>query len=225
MPARFSSELKINKNFTKVLGFKMYLPSDRVYNCLVECGDLFSAIGDDDKPATSPDDRRLTEHRLVLKPTRSFEDDVSRDPSQFAVHTSDNSEEDESLSHSIIHDQHKEDTISESGGHAPGEISVAMGSLRFHPGADGEAEDTAVQELLFPQMSVELVVSAQPEPASQYLISIHPQEAQDKLAMAMYPFLQVGYASDYWAAATMAAAVSKPLMAVVLWGSLDDASC
>ena len=52
----------------------------------------------------------------------------------------------------------------------------------------------------------------------------HPILAS-KLGMALYPFLDAGYTTDYYKAYGEATAVGKPLFAVVLWGALDDASC
>ena len=56
-------------------------------------------------------------------------------------------------------------------------------------------------------------------------LALSRAESQAKLAIALYPFLDVGYTQDYAAAYLAAGAAKKPLLAVVLWGALDDASC
>lgn len=50
-------------------------------------------------------------------------------------------------------------------------------------------------------------------------------EAQEALAVAMYPFLDVGYTTDYEKAFRVAKQSRKLVFGVVLWGALDDASC
>ena len=222
MPSRFTAELKVSRNLTEVRGFKMHLPNERVYNCLIECGNLFSVIGDNEIPAQSPDDRRLSEYRLILRPTLDIENEATIDAALAFESEDDGLNNGENQSESEIRDASDN---SELENQIPADVSVSMGGLQLYPGAEGEAEETAVQEILFPQMVLELVNPVRGEETSGSIVSIHPQEAQDKLAVAMYPFLEVGYAADYWEAAERAAAVSKPLLAVVLWGALDDASC
>ena len=51
------------------------------------------------------------------------------------------------------------------------------------------------------------------------------RRARDKLGVALYPFLDVGYERDYLKAFEAARHANKVLLAVVLWGALDDASC
>ena len=236
MPSRFSVELDVNKNFTLVRKFVIQLPVERVYNCLIECGNLFSSIGDDEKPSLSPDDRRQSEYRLILRPS-------SNEYNETAAIDSYSLDDAEQVQETFVDvaqqfdlepmDKPKNfgfEELPESLDFAlpeASDIAVSMGGLQFHPGGDSEVVETAVQEILFPQMRLELVEEAPSQAArlSPSLVYMDPQEAQDKLAVAMYPFLHVGYSTDYLEAARVAAAAGKPLMAVVLWGALDDASC
>ena len=48
---------------------------------------------------------------------------------------------------------------------------------------------------------------------------------EDKLGVSLMPFLDAGYRADYVSAFEEARGLGKPLVAVVLWGALDDASC
>lgn len=90
-----------------------------------------------------------------------------------------------------------------------------------------------MQELLFPAMSIRLT---NPSSSSSFSSSSTPShhlpqpmvtidEARRTLATSFYPFLSIGYATSYKEAWKSAWVQAKPLMSVVLWGALDDASC
>jgi hypothetical protein len=100
---------------------------------------------------------------------------------------------------------------------------------------DDRYDETSVQELLFPAMSIKLSSASSPSSSSSFSFSTQPHvfpepvvtalEARHALALSFYPFLDLGYASSYKEAWSSARIQAKPLMSVVLWGALDDASC
>jgi hypothetical protein len=234
MPGRFSAHLHIDKNYTQIRSFELYLPNDRVFNCLIECGNLFSKIGNDEAPARSPDIRRLSEHRLILRPEPEWSEEmniVTEMNSDISILGKSDDENGEVCENSVdkeIFDggnesaEDEKEVVTDSR-----DVAVSMGSLQFNPG-EGEQEiiETAVQEIFFPQMRLELEDSrAYTGSSSRSDVWITPVEAEKKLAVAMYPFLEVGYSTAYFEASHLAAAAGKGLLTVVLWGSLDDASC
>ena len=101
--------------------------------------------------------------------------------------------------------------------------------------AEGEAAfvatlQTAVQEVRYPLITLSLSRSGiGPGDAGEKEIPSTLESsyagARAKLAVALYPFLDAGYKRDYVQAFQEAAAARKPMVAVVLWGALDDASC
>ena len=123
----------------------------------------------------------------------------------------------------------------------PGEDMDLLPEVDGEPGqereetAEGEAAfvatlQTAVQEVRYPLITLSLSRSGiGPGDAGEKEIPSTLEssyaEARAKLAVALYPFLDAGYKRDYVQAFQEAAAARKPMVAVVLWGALDDASC
>jgi hypothetical protein len=234
MPGRFSAHLHVDRNYTEIRHFELFLPNDRVFNCLIECGNLFSKIGDDATPASSPDNRRLSEYRLILRPEPKWTEEINAVSTEMNSYSVPDESDDENgeLCETTVGKE-----LFDSGNESAGnenelvldsrDVAVSMGGLQFNPG-EGEQEiiETAVQEIFFPQMRLELVdARLYPGSTPTSEVWITPVEAEDKLAVAMYPFLEVGYSTAYFEASHVAAAAGKALLTVVLWGSLDDASC
>ena len=125
----------------------------------------------------------------------------------------------------------------------PGEDMDLLPEVDGEPGqereetAEGEAAfvatlQTAVQEVRYPLITLSLSGSGiGPDDAGEKegpipsTLESSYAEARAKLAVALYPFLDAGYTQDYVQAFQEAAAARKPMVAVVLWGALDDASC
>uniref|UniRef100_A0A7S0MLY0 Uncharacterized protein n=1 Tax=Cryptomonas curvata TaxID=233186 RepID=A0A7S0MLY0_9CRYP len=234
MPGRFFAHLHVDKNYTQIRRFELYLPNDRVFNCLIECGNLFSKIGDDEAPSISPDNRRLSEYRLILRPEPKWTEEMNissemnSDSSILGKSDDEKGEVCETTVDKEMFDsgdesaEDEKEIVTDSR-----DVAVSMGSMQFNPG-EGEQEiiQTAVQEIFFPQMRLELVDPPTYSGSSfRSDVWITPVEAEKKLAVAMYPFLEVGYSTAYFEASHLAAAAGKGLLTVVLWGALDDASC
>jgi hypothetical protein len=225
MPGRFSAHLYVDKKYSEIRSFELYLPNDRVFNCLIECGNLFSKIGDEDAPSSSPDSRRLSEYRLILRPEPKWTEEMSIVSSELNIDrgiTGESATDKEVFGSGNESAEVNNAVVTDSR-----DVAVSMGSFLFNPG-EGEQEiiETAVQEIFFPQMRLELVNPRMYSgPSTKADVWITPVEAEKKLVVAMYPFLEVGYSTAYFEASHLAAAAGKALLTVVLWGSLDDASC
>jgi len=116
--------------------------------------------------------------------------------------------------------------------HSPSDAMLATSGVD-ESSDDDRYDETSVQELLFPAMSITLLSASSSSSSSSFSTPPHvfPEpmvtagEARRALALSFYPFLDVGYASSYKEAWSSARIQAKPLMSVVLWGALDDASC
>jgi len=287
MPGQLRARMRTSPDLTRVLSFRLWLPDDRVYNALLECGMPFASLGDREGEAESPDDRRWSSERLILRASRG---DEGRDEAHNEGH-----EEGRAEGHDAGHDEGHEETLQhsadpsgvdreddpslEEGGqescHPPvsedessaargtgetravreeGEsedVSVVMGQILVHPGQglgtegenaqedaeEDESLDTAVQEIKIVTLDIKLVPdgggtmqgTVLPLPSAgvgEFEVELEGTGwVEDKLAISLMPFLDAGYRADYFSAFEEAQAQGKPLVAVVLWGALDDASC
>eukprot|EP00960_Hanusia_phi_P051663 760942-Hanusia_phi.AAC.1 len=106
-------------------------------------------------------------------------------------------------------------------------------TVQFFPGVDTEESpaadmtlDTAVQEVNFTEMRIQYRSDRYDlQDAVEWTTALPVEDAHGKLAVALYPFLGAGYEQGYLRAFELAAEKRRPLMAVVLWGPLDDSSC
>jgi hypothetical protein len=73
MPSFLEGSLTASRQLDEVYDFSMSLPvAGRTFNVLVECGETFAGLGNAPHPkggTVSPDGRRLSPYRLVVRPT------------------------------------------------------------------------------------------------------------------------------------------------------------
>eukprot|EP00960_Hanusia_phi_P052812 761669-Hanusia_phi.AAC.2 len=68
MPSRLDGRLVMERSGQEIFFFELSLPTARAYNLLFECGEPFAQLGSQlDAAPSSPDARRLTVNRLILR--------------------------------------------------------------------------------------------------------------------------------------------------------------
>ncbi|EKX49443.1 hypothetical protein GUITHDRAFT_104972 [Guillardia theta CCMP2712] len=237
MPSRLDGTLVMDSSGQKIFFFDLSLPTVRAYNLLLECGEPFAKLGNKlDAAPSSPDARRLTVNRLILRRDAIDKEGDREDGNCELLQDSNdhvaarlNGEElpDDVEPPLMRMDDRDQAEIAASNDGTPGGVeggaAMAMADFQFFPGVNSEESpaadmtlDTAVQELNFTEMRIQYRSELYDQQvAIEWTASLPVADAQDKLAVSLYPFLGAGYDQDYMQAFERAGSSRRPLLAVL----------